>query len=584
MGLIFTDIFEYYSYLFFVNALIWLVNISLLYFEYRRKLPQSWTAIRTFWLLNGIFYFCKFIFLLTYFNVDEISEIRRLLFMYVVQGCLSTILLYCSIFIPQDYDDTISSLAEDMETYASPRIPDSHLQAGLVAEIDKNGKVQTQYTLKGESSKNKLSPLIKIGVTECKSRKFSSKNDKIVSLNSNKIRFSIWVSLEKKRLTLSSSQSQKNFSIKKTIQDVIHFNLATLENLHKIKYISPLRIQLKNITDILMKIQTNEDNNLENRNRSYSNNYLSNSSGDSWQVNTLNNINNIVNLSNTGNIISYSPKISHIKDSQLSSKLKILENIYVNLCRNFCFFLSDFLKFMEIMDNDLIEELKKENEIIYNNSNFNYCGTDLRREYIVGFSECIGESITENKFEDMDENLLDPQENSEVLKKNTELSRNNLYQNNQDKYNTSNDFFSSRDTDSQVNNDLAKTMTFIYNILTKENYLTVSIIELKENKNILLSVLRLEIIIDQNANNSVLVSIPLKNLQILTEDKILAKTEKIKLLKEIFEDLKAIMQIKREKSSIRRKLNYILTRLVNDLFFMDTYVFQLFEFNKILVI
>jgi len=48
-------------YLFIFNGICWLICVSLLYFEYRRRLDQTWLGLRGFWFLNGISYMIKII-------------------------------------------------------------------------------------------------------------------------------------------------------------------------------------------------------------------------------------------------------------------------------------------------------------------------------------------------------------------------------------------------------------------------------------------------------------------------------------------------------------------------------------------
>ena len=97
MAIIFVYLFSYYSYLFFINSFIWILNISCLYFEFRRKLPQSWTGLRLFWLMNGIVWISKFIFIVSLYDEDTIKLLRGLIMLFMIQGLLSMILLYFSI-------------------------------------------------------------------------------------------------------------------------------------------------------------------------------------------------------------------------------------------------------------------------------------------------------------------------------------------------------------------------------------------------------------------------------------------------------------------------------------------------------
>lgn len=64
-AILFKDQFGDYSFMYFANSFIWIISTSLLYFEYRRKLTQSWTGLRLFWLFNGIAYIVKLFY---YFN------------------------------------------------------------------------------------------------------------------------------------------------------------------------------------------------------------------------------------------------------------------------------------------------------------------------------------------------------------------------------------------------------------------------------------------------------------------------------------------------------------------------------------
>lgn len=59
---------------FLFNGITWLISICLLYFEYRRKLDQTWLGLRGFWLINGTIYIikiiCYYLFQVNFFSIN----------------------------------------------------------------------------------------------------------------------------------------------------------------------------------------------------------------------------------------------------------------------------------------------------------------------------------------------------------------------------------------------------------------------------------------------------------------------------------------------------------------------------------
>ena len=62
-----------YIWLFF--SCVWFISVILLYFEYRRRLDQTWFGLRGFWLINGIIYIIKIVF---YYSFEVNKKINFL--------------------------------------------------------------------------------------------------------------------------------------------------------------------------------------------------------------------------------------------------------------------------------------------------------------------------------------------------------------------------------------------------------------------------------------------------------------------------------------------------------------------------
>lgn len=591
MAILFTIIFEEFSYLFFINSGVWLVNASLLYFEYRRKLPQSWCGLRFHWLFNGVLYFFKVVFLLSFFTQSSIVKFKGLILLYLIQGFFSVVLMYYSIFKPKDYEVTSTSINQFMSLHGFSENSDSfikndfgdlnireslrHKDNGIsnnnlvsVAEVDKNGNIQTLnlpheqliFNKYGDTLKSKLlvqnKPLIRIAISEIKSRKFSVKQELIQNINKAKIRFLLKICLpftSKKNKNVINNERQ--YCVKKTISDIVSFNNQILEKFqNKINYVSPLKIQLKNINDIINKYSINNLTgaiDIENLN-----------------IDSVNyNFSHRLSVANT-NTNLYSSSLQS-QNNSLASKIKTLETVYVNLCRNFVFFLPEFLKFLEIKDTKLIEKLT--NTLENFNSNFNFHDPRLKSIMVAEGPNEYTENLNKSHLSTSQEKI---QLNSNLLKKSNSGSEKTSEK--------KEDFFSEFDTQSKTNNDLIKTMTFINNILYNDRYLRIYIKDLKEKKKLLDSTIVCEISIN-DAKSGIIINISYKHLLDYCNNTKLKKTQKIKELKNIISEPKNILLLKKEKNSMRKKLSNIFTKLINDLFYFETELFNIFEINKLLV-
>jgi hypothetical protein len=92
-------------FLYFINSAQWIFFVSLLYFEFRRKLSQTWRGLRGFWLFNGLEHIGKIIFI---FNSLESDQSTSLKYMVFIQACLSLVLLYIAFFGSIDYELKVS--------------------------------------------------------------------------------------------------------------------------------------------------------------------------------------------------------------------------------------------------------------------------------------------------------------------------------------------------------------------------------------------------------------------------------------------------------------------------------------------
>ncbi len=92
---------NHYIFFFFIKSIIWVFFVALLYFEYRRKLCQTWFGLRGLWLFNGIEQLTKIVFIYIEFNPENSTPLKTLVF---IQSCLSMILLYYSLFGSVDYE------------------------------------------------------------------------------------------------------------------------------------------------------------------------------------------------------------------------------------------------------------------------------------------------------------------------------------------------------------------------------------------------------------------------------------------------------------------------------------------------
>jgi hypothetical protein len=302
---------------------------------------------------------------------------------------------------------------------------------------------------------------------------------------------------------------------RKSIENILVFQTHIIEIFNqRIKVVSPLIIQLKNITEIFGKIL--EDN------RGFS---------------------SFINISDG--------KESSLPE--LNKKIKSLEVLYVSLCRNFAFFVTEFFKFLDIKDNLITEKI---------------------------VSQLINNTDTNKNFKSF---IL----NSNEAKK-SEISS---------KRKNQPDFYSEADNStSKVESDLKKTMTLIHNIITNENYITVSIISVRLRAILSDSHLEMKVYFPKEDNyfrnmfneedsdpEFIRVEFTIGEL-LLCYDKRKEKLLKFRELKDIIGINAKLKDIKNDTKLFKEKLSDCLTKLMNDLFYFDNKIFNLFQIYRLLVI
>jgi hypothetical protein len=389
------------------------------------------------------------------------------------------ILLYFSIFKAADFD-----IKHELEL----RMTENPDNTNLI--INNPGNIITV----GAEAMKEPTELLKINIMPIKSRKFEKFGGSVVKKDANniflgqKFRFNI-------HFNISAKKVNTDFTIKRSLQEILNFHALILTKFDKISYKSPLMIQLKNLTDIFINCP-------EAINR---------------------------------------------------DKVILLEQLYIKLSKHFIFFISELIKFAEI-NNTFLESVITDQLI--NNFTYNY----------------------DNALPIHKQSTLD----SEGAHTISEKRNNNDLMMDTYKSNTINnsDFFSDIDRKSIASNDLTKTMAFINNILTQDNFLSSTITDIKNFSNYNDCVIYCEIKLN-NSKRQPVVNI---TIQVAGFIKYL-DSKKTFLHKELYKALKEMKnRINKEGlTSYKTNLQTTFNEFLNDLFYLDNHLFLLFDINKSLV-
>jgi len=542
MALVLHKCFCLYSYLWFVNSLIWIISVLLLYFEYRRKLPQSWIGLRLFWLLNGIFYYAKITYTVSYYNEDHYNPF---IIISLVQSFFSTFLVYYSLFKARDFEFknalideiVVDDMQYTLEEGFYRRFDSLSRNEIQIAKYDEQGHIH--ITKSGNHYKHvyHIPALLILSVSDIKFRRFSKQGDSLVtrSIDENfmenvKLRLAVTINLHiyKNKKPSNKKNDNRNFVVKKSLKEIINFNIEILNIFEqRIKVVSTLHIELKNITEIFRNF---------------------NSSKFKLRDMTLSDFDKSMTIEKKESDINY------------KNKIKNLETIYVNLCRNFDFFVPKLLKFLEVNDDYIITNVAKILE--KNNSDFDYTNKEWSmNKLIIGSSDESSHQESAKK-----------EKNSKILK-----SRN--------KDTFTEDFYSEMDIHNETDEYISKTMSYINSILTHDNYITVIITDLKEKRNLIdsLIVAKLHLKKSNLKLNSIEINVSFKNLLELTNLQKFQAFPKITELRNLIIDPKEILKIKIKNSNYKLILGAVFTKILNDLFYLGEEVFRIFELNKIIV-
>jgi hypothetical protein len=542
MALVLHRCFCLYSFLWFVNSLIWIISVLLLYFEYRRKLPQSWIGLRLFWLLNGIFYYAKITYTVSYYNEDHYYQF---IICSLVQSFLSTFLLYYSLFKARDFEFknafideiVVEDMQYNLEEGFHRRFDSLNRNEIQIAKYDEQGHIHVTNSGNHYKHVYHIPALLILSVSEIKFRRFSKQGDSLItrSIDDNfmenvKLRLAVTINLHiyKNKKPSIKKNENRNFVVKKSLREIINFNIEILTIFEqRIKVVSTLHIELKNITEIFRTF---------------------NSSKFKRRDMTLSDFDKSMIIEKKESDINYKYKI------------KNLETIYVNLCRNFDFFVPKLLKFLEVNDDYIISNVAKILE--KNNSDFDYANKEWSMNKLI-----IGSNDESSHLE------------SAKKEKNLKVTKTR----NKDTYNE--DFYSEIDIHNETDEYISKTMSYINSILTHDNYITLIITDLKERRNLIDStiVAQLRLKKSNSKSQSIEINISFKNLLELVNLQKFKEFSKITELRSLIIDPKEVLKIKIKNSNYKLLLGAVFTKILNDLFYLGEEVFKIFELNKIIV-
>lgn len=107
--IIFMHLFKYFSFLYWINSITWIVAAMTLYSEYRKQIPQKWIGLRSLWFFNGIVCLFYTIFLGVNTNFSKLS-LRAYFLINLLKTIILLVLFFMSILSNKDY-----SLVIDLE-------------------------------------------------------------------------------------------------------------------------------------------------------------------------------------------------------------------------------------------------------------------------------------------------------------------------------------------------------------------------------------------------------------------------------------------------------------------------------------
>jgi hypothetical protein len=279
---------NYLTLLNIFNSFLWIFCVYMIYFEYIRKMSQKWLGLRTFWIFNFIFNLVEIILLLLKVDYDKKKSIfSKLLFYQIIQFIPSIILFIFSIFKPNDQEFNL--------------IKNSFDEVNNILENNNN-----------VSNIEDESLFLELQISNINSNKFEMKNNVLLSIKNKDENLNKKNNLENLSVKFNLKLFGQNYSINKTIFDLISFNKKIIEN------------------------SKNKINNYDKINKGY-----------------------LIQIDNINIIFE--------KNIENETKFKELKNIYINLIKNYNFFISDFIDFCNIKNDEIKNKIQ--NQYLNNNNN-----------------------------------------------------------------------------------------------------------------------------------------------------------------------------------------------------------------------
>lgn len=241
---------NYLTLLNIFNSFLWIFCVYMIYFEYIRKMSQKWLGLRTFWIFNFIFNLIEIILLSLKINYDNKKSIfSKLLFYQIIQFIPSIILFIFSIFKPNDNDNQFIINKNSFDDVSN------------IIETNNNTNIST---IEDESL------FFELQISNINSNKFEMKNNVLLSIKNKDENLNKKNNLENRSVKFNLKLfGGQNYSINKTIFDLISFNNKIIENIkNKINNYDKINkgylIQIDNINIIFENNKENETNQSNN--------------------------------------------------------------------------------------------------------------------------------------------------------------------------------------------------------------------------------------------------------------------------------------------------------------------------------
>lgn len=243
LPIIFFPLFGKFALIYLINSITWIILCCLLYFEYRRQIPQTWIGIRGFWTLNGIFYYVRIIYFLILENRHDNQNIFSFFILMILKSVLSSFLLFLALFYPKDSIARFETIPERQASNEEIGYDESNQYNKLSAQKENSIPlyIDSFYILEKEHRNIKLQPFkfldldirgnnyhysyqFKLKISKFKNRKFSSFKNEILKKSSD-VKFSIQLIIPIISPNLETIRyNSSNYNIKKNFNELMEIN------------------------------------------------------------------------------------------------------------------------------------------------------------------------------------------------------------------------------------------------------------------------------------------------------------------------------------------------------------------------